>query len=120
MKYSITNIKEFAEIIRHKAALSLVDDKKYEQDLNEFITIAQVQRIVQSYSVGKDDKGFMLIESDTINSIFSDIKQIIYQSSLSRLASAGFIECAWDNENNKMTFWMNSKNGQLDILPLPD
>jgi hypothetical protein len=120
MKYSIKDLTQFSQIMRHKAAISLVDDKKYEQDLDEFITIEQVKNIVSSFSVGKDEADCLLIENGSLNDIFNEIKKIIYQSSLSRLASAGYIECAWDDENNRMTFWMNSKNGQLDILPLPD
>ena len=120
MNYSIKDLDEFAKIMRHEAAISLVQDKQYDQDLDEFITIDQIKNIVNANNAGKDNDGLFLMNAETIETILVEIKNIIYQTSLSRLASAGYIECAWDDQKNNMTFWMNSKSGQLDILPLPD
>ena len=56
-------------------------------------------------SFTKDDK--YIINEDIFDKIFDDVRNQLYQSTMSQLASKGYIECAWDDEEDKMIFWID-------------
>lgn len=116
--YSIADMDGFIFQIRSGAAESITSD--YTEDLDDFITLSQVKQLVINSSVGVDENGDYMITEDIFDAIFENIRDAIYQSGLSKLASKGIIECAWDDESNGMIFWINSKtDGQTKIHNLP-
>ena len=46
---------------------------------------------------------------EIFNNIFDETRNLIYQSAMSQLAAKGYVECAWDEEQDKMVFWVDSE-----------
>lgn len=114
MKLSITNLSDFSKILREEAAKSI--SETYTEDLNDFITLSQVQQIIIKNSIGKDTDGCYIITENIFDNTFEEVRNRIYQTGLCKLAASGIIECAWDDKKNEMVFWMNSeKKGIIDI-----
>jgi len=112
--YSITDSLEFARIMRNCAAESLSEEytgeaKSYtDADLDGIVTLAQIESIISEHSLGVDEEDQEIIDTDMFNNIFDETRNIIYQSAMSQLAAKGLVECAWDDEKNKMIFWVDS------------
>ena len=112
--YSITDSLEFAKIMRNCAAESLSEEytgeaKSYtDEDLDSIVTLSQVESIISEHSLGVDEDNQEIIDTDIFNNIFDATRNIIYQSAMSQLAAKGLVECAWDDEENKMVFWVDS------------
>ena len=112
--YSITDSLEFARIMRNCAAESLSEEytgeaKSYsDEDLDMIVTLSQVESIISEHSIGVTEDDEEIIDNDIFNNIFDETRNLIYQSAMSQLAAKGLVECAWDDEENKMIFWVDS------------
>lgn len=116
--YSITDLNGFSKTIREGAAESIAEE--YTEDLDEFITIHQIIGLVEEKSLGLDSEGLHIIDENTFDDIFEETRTRIYEAGLAKLAAKGTIECAWDDQTNKMVFWLNSnKKGRVDIPNKP-
>lgn len=116
--YSITDIKGFSQTIRDGAAKSIAEN--YNENLDEFISIGQIESLVRDKSIGTDDDGLFIITEELFDEIFEYVRETIYQVGLSKLAAKGQIECAWDEDKNEMIFWPTSgthDNNQINPLP---
>jgi hypothetical protein len=102
--YSIIDFDGFCDSIRKGAADSFTE--KYEENLDDFISVQQVANIVKSKSLGQDDDGYYVISEEIFDDIFADIRDWLYGVGLARLAAKGHVECAWDNDINEMVFWL--------------
>lgn len=111
--YSITNIDGFAETIRHGAATSITED--FKDDLDTFVTLNQIKNLIKSKSLGLDQDGLDTITEDIFDELFEEIRSLIYQSGLAKLAAQGMIECAWDDKSNEMVFWINDAEKHTQI-----
>jgi hypothetical protein len=109
--YAISNLDAYADEMRVAAANSI--SKDYSENLDDFITIHQLKNLIKQYSSGIDEQGRVVLDDDAIDDIFYATADWIYGVALSRLASKNLIECAWDNEENNMVFWV-SHNGEDD------
>ena len=113
--YSITDSLEFARIMRSCAAESLSEEytgeaKSYtDEDLDGIVTLSQIESIISEHSLGVDEEDQEIIDTDIFNNIFDETRNLIYQSAMSQLAAKGLVECAWDEEKNKMVFWVDSE-----------
>lgn len=113
--YSITDSLEFARIMRNCAAESLSEEytgeaKSYsDADLEGIATLSQIESLIAEHSIGSDENNQDIIDTETFNNIFDETRNLIYQSAMSQLAAKGLIECAWDDEENRMVFWVDSK-----------
>lgn len=107
-QYSIIDLEGYATAMRNGAASSF--EKDYTENLDEFITIPQVINLIKKNNLGKDEEGNYLINEDLFDSIFNDIRDWLYGVGLAKLASKGFVECAWDNDSNEMAFWLPNKD----------
>lgn len=101
--FSITNISGFAETIRTGAAESIAEN--YREDLNDFVTLQQVEKMIEDKCLGLDDDGQYMINEEVFDSLFEEVRTCIYQAGLAKLAANGAIECAWDDNMNQMIFW---------------
>ncbi len=101
--YAIKNLEKYADEIRNAAANYISND--YTENLDDFITIKQLESFIVSKCDGYDEKGRLLIDSKVIDDIFVTTCDWIYGVGLARLASKNLIECAWDNDQNCMIFW---------------
>lgn len=119
-EYSIANLDDAAETLRHHAAATLSPEYNA-QSLDNFITIEQTKSLIADSSLYVNDDGELVINEQLFEDMFDNVRDFIYQSALSKLASSGHIECAWDANNNKMSFWLESKKkGKVDISSTPD
>lgn len=107
--YSIIDIKGFTQSIRDGAAKSIYEN--YTENLNNFITLSQIEKFITDISLGTDEEGNLIITESVFDETFEYVCRIIYQVGLSKLAAANKIECAWDSENNEMVFWTNNTPG---------
>ena len=112
--YSITDSLEFARIMRNCAAESLSEEytgeaKSYsDAELDGIATLSQIESIITDHSIGSDENDQDIIDTEIFNNIFDETRNLIYQSAMSQLAAKGLVECAWDDEENKMVFWVDS------------
>ena len=104
-EFCIKNVAKLADTIRVNAAETLIDKEIKDVVLNEFVTIGQIISIIDQKALGYNEEGDLIIDSLIFENIFDEVTQIIYQSSLSKLAAKGSIECAWDEEKETMIFW---------------
>jgi hypothetical protein len=109
--YAISNLDAYADEMRVAAANSI--SKDYSENLDDFITIHQLKNLIKQYSSGIDEQDRVILDDDAIDDIFYATADWIYGVALSRLASKNLIECAWDDEENNMVFWV-SHNGEND------
>lgn len=112
--FSITDLDGFAISIRDGAARSISEN--YTENLDHFVSIEQVKKMISTNQIGLDEDGLPVITEDIFDSIFTEIRSMIYQIALSKLAANGLIECAWDNDSNEMIFWINSANEGLKFI----
>jgi len=120
MEFAIKKLDEISDIIRENAATSLAETYSSNQ-LDKFVTINQVQDLIIEHSLGTDNQGQYIIDIDVFENIFDSVRNMIYQSALSKLAASGTIESAWDSDKDKMVFWIDSKSsGVVDLTDPPD
>ena len=100
--FSVTNIDRFAEIIRKNSAESLSNNYP---DLNEFITIGQIAKFIEEKNYDIDDYGNIILNEYLLDDLLDEISYWIYQVGLSKLCGADKLDCAWDDDENKMVFW---------------
>ena len=114
-EYIITDIEEFVHLMRSTAASSLAEEylgktKEYsDKDLDGITTLNQVESIIAEKSIDVDEESKYIINGDIFEDIFDEVRNLIYQSAMSQLAAKGYVECAWDDEKNKMVFWVDEK-----------
>jgi hypothetical protein len=114
--YKIKNINLFSKSIRKNVALCFPDS--YSTQIDELISVGQTENLVKQYSEISSNDEFLVSENN-YNLIFDNIKAWIYNRSLSKLASSGEIECAWDSESNEMIFWHNESLATFNIAYSP-
>lgn len=106
--YSIIDLEGYAKAMRDGAASSF--EKDYTENLDEFISIGQVINLIKKNNLGLDEEGNYLINEQIFDDVFNDIRDWLYGVGLAKLASKGFVECAWDNDSNEMVFWLANKD----------
>lgn len=116
-EYIITDTEEFVHLMRSTAASSLAEEylgktKKYsDKDLDGITTLSQVESIIAEKSIEIDEESKYIINGNIFEDIFDEVRNLIYQSAMSQLAAKGYVECAWDDEKNKMVFWVDKEKG---------
>ena len=98
----IKNTRLFAESIRKNVAM--IFPRSYYSNIDSLISVDQTEILVQKYLEPAYEDGFIINEKNYAY-LFTEIKKWIYNRSLSKVASSGKIECAWDEKNNEMVFW---------------
>ena len=106
--YSVIDLEGYAKAMRGGAASSF--EKDYTENLDDFISIPQVINMIKKNNLGLDDEGNYLINEDIFEDIFENIRSWLYSVGLAKLASKGFVDCAWDNDSNEMVFWLANKD----------
>jgi hypothetical protein len=113
--YSITDLENYAIYLRDSAASSFSED--YTENLDDFISVKQVINLIKKRSVGVDDEGNLLINSDAFDDTFDDIRVWLYGVGLAKLSANGTIDCAWDNDLNQMIFWHSENKKTIQSKP---
>lgn len=101
--FSITNLNDFAKILRKNAYehLNMTNVKNYD----EFITLTEVMKLVSVSGIGLDDDDNIIINEDILEQLINDVSEWICDISLSKLCGADQMDCAWDDVANEMVFW---------------
>ena len=102
--YSIIDLEGFAKSLRAGVASSF--EENYTESLDGFISVNQVINLVKKNNLGKDEENNYIINEKVFDDIFNEIREWFYSVGLSKLASAGYVDCAWDNDSNEMVFWL--------------
>ena len=116
-EYIITDTEEFVHLMRSTAASSLAEEylgktKEYsDKDLDGITTLNQVESIIAEKSIEVDEESKYIINGNIFEDIFDEVRNLIYQSAMCQLAAKGYVECAWDDEENKMVFWVDKEKG---------
>ena len=117
--YLISDLEGYAQSIRENAARSL--SETYTDNLDHFITIQQIYSLVEENLLGIDEEDNYIIDENSYNTTFDQIRTWLYNVGLAKLASKDLIECAWDNDANEMVFWakehQNKKRESYEIKP---
>mgnify|MGYP003336411561 FL=1 len=108
--YVINDLEQYATSLRENAALSFSEN--YNENLDEFITINQVCQLIADNAIGFDEEDNYLIDEESYNNTFDQIRNWLFNVGLARLAASGKIECAWDDESNDMVFWVADSKTQ--------
>ena len=117
-EYVITKMEKFCKAIITEAANGL--SQKQNGNINDFITIEQCKQIVESQCDIAEDTGEYTINEKSYWNIITKVSEQIYQSALSKLAADDIIECAWDDDANKMIFWIEDQlHGEKKIYEKP-
>jgi hypothetical protein len=103
--YVVNDLEGYAQSLRKNAALSF--SEKDNGDLDEFITIEQIYKLIDENAIGFDDNDNYIIDEDSYHQTFDQIRTRFYNVGLARLAAAGYVECAWDDATNDMIFWVD-------------
>lgn len=113
MEYIVSENKKFCKALRKQAAKYLSSESH--SNLDEFITLDQCGQILENNCVDKDEQGRFIVNEDSYVDMLMEISKQIYQSALSKLAAENIIQCAWDNQENTMVFWVTDENGYRKI-----
>lgn len=101
--YSITNLTGYAEQVRYAAGEHISKNNK--ENLDEYISIGQVINLVNEHCLGFDELNRPILDEETNEEIFEAVLDWFHSVGLSKLASKGLIECAWDSDKDTMVFW---------------
>lgn len=107
--YTIIDIDAYADTIRQEAALELSNGGKT-NDIDDFIKVSETISIVADHSLGLDEDGYHIIDSETHSAIMDDVSNWIFNIGLAKLAASNQLECAWDDDSNEMVFWKKDAN----------
>lgn len=100
--FIINNLTKLAMSIRKNAALSFSED--YTENLDNFISIGQMEILILNHAI-KNDDGSLILDEQGYEDIFDETRIWIYNIGLAKLAAEDKVECAWDDESNEMIFW---------------
>lgn len=114
--YTIENLDGYASTVREGVARSFSED--YQENLDEFISINQIKNLIKKNNLGTDENGNYIINEEIFENLFNELRDWMYGIALSKLAAKGLVECAWDNDQNEMVFWLSDKkNTPIDNKP---
>tara|TARA_R100000278_G_scaffold109663_1_gene86707 strand:- start:2467 stop:2844 length:378 start_codon:yes stop_codon:yes gene_type:complete len=110
--FLIKDVTTFAKELRTTIIQQLIDSKEIARpkkgerlNKNDYITIKQVIGIIRDNIVSINDNNEFIVDMDCMDEIYFRVCDSIHGTLISRLASQGVIESAWDEEKNKFIFW---------------
>jgi hypothetical protein len=101
--YAIVDLQGYVTQMRDAAAKSISTDNT--DNLDEYISLAQMTNLVEEFCLGHDDNDRPLLDEQTNEQIFEETAIWIHDIGLAKLAAQDLIECAWDANTNEMVFW---------------
>lgn len=105
--YAITDLEGYVSQMREAAAKSLSDSE--EDNLDEFISVGQMINMIKNECLGFDDEDRPLLDESANERIFENTAVWIHNVGLAKLAAQDLVECAWDDNENDMVFWVKEK-----------
>jgi hypothetical protein len=108
--YVITNLDGYVSQMRDSVANSILENNS--DNLDDYISLDQIKGLVYQSCLGTDIEDHPFIDENVNESIFESVRTWIYNVGLARLASAGHIECAWDDDTSEMIFWKSENQNR--------
>jgi hypothetical protein len=115
--YIITDLDAYARELRHTVAENIAQNN--EENLDNYISIGQITNLVKDNCLGFDDLNRPILDVDANEQIFQQTLTWFYNITLSRLASLGLVDCAWDEDKEEMIFWISNKASTYDGTNIP-
>jgi hypothetical protein len=107
--YEIKNMDDFCISIRNAVFLDMNKNPEKSENIDEFITLGQVKNIVFNNCMLCEETDKVMINEEIYGKIFDEVSSDMYGSALSKLASAGYLESAWDDKIGDMVFWFKEE-----------
>jgi hypothetical protein len=101
--YAINDLEQYA--IDMRIAIAHYLSPGTQEDLNEYITINQIIKVIHDHCHGYDVYNYPIINEQINEKIFDIVTVWIHNVGLSKLAGQDLLDCAWDNNLNEMIFW---------------
>lgn len=112
--FVIENVPKFADELRDSVIYQMIDSGELpkpssknmsRKDMNKYITVSQVMNIIRDNLLSINEENQFVIDMDCFDEIYFRVCDNIHGSMISKLASDGVIESAFDEEKNKFVFW---------------
>ena len=107
--YAITDMSGYRSTI----AKAVADDfgAKDPLEIFEYITPKQMEQVIEEECLGHtEEENFVVINEDAHINILNSVISLVQSSLLSKMAAKGQLECAWDEKENDMVFWLSEEN----------
>jgi len=105
--YALTDLQGYAKQLRYAVGESI--SKNNQENLDDYISIGQIINLVNDHCLGYDEMNRPILDEETNEDIFQEVLSWFHNIALSKLASKGLIECAWDDDKQEMIFWAPNK-----------
>ena len=102
---SVVDMEGCVEHLADSIAKEYSPDTKAE-DVFHFCSRQQIESIINESCLGYDEDDNPIISVEIYAEVCDKIFQTVQSASLAKLASEGYLECAWDNDLNDMVFWL--------------
>ena len=102
--YSISDINSYCNETRTLVASDFSGDIT-DKELDEYISISQVEKFVNEFCDDHDEDGLPIICEESHNEICDAILTRIQNVGLAKLAANGTINVAFDEKLNDFIFW---------------
>ena len=106
-EFTITNIEGYIDSVIKKICIELETNEK---DIMSFISRKEVHQVIESEFLGYDNEDQMIIDMGCHIKIVNILLYKIQNLAIAKLASEGYLECAWDENVNNMVFWLSEKD----------
>ena len=107
--YAITDIRGYRSTIAKVIADGF--GAKDPVEVFEYITPKQMEQVIEEECLGHtEEENFFVINEDAHCNILNKVISLVQSSLLSKMAANGQLECAWDEKENDMVFWLPEEN----------
>ena len=106
--YSITEFDGFCDSLRTQVAASFCES--YSENLDEYISLGQVQNLVKQKSIGRNENGEYLITAEIFDDMFDELRIWIYNVGLAKLAAKDLLEVYLDTATDEFVFTIKNPN----------
>lgn len=101
--YRIVDLEGFSEVIRKE----VLRTHRCEGDEGRFLTSGQIVSFVRERFPEED--GGTMFDEDGLKEIVDFAVGVLLGGCMSAMAASGELECAWDENQNDMVWWLPEK-----------
>jgi hypothetical protein len=110
--YAVTDIRKYRSMIAKEVA-DLFGIKDPVEVFN-FITSEQMSKIIDEGCLGHTEDGLVVVSANVHIKITNNIYNFVQSGVLAKMASDGILECAWDDQQQDMVYWLSENGGSDD------
>ena len=101
----------FLTSLRESVSATVAKDAVKEGELDRYLTIEQMRKIMADYVDGVDEEtGCEFMTEDSYADLLADISATFLGVCLSKLAAADLVETAWDEKRGEQVFWRKNND----------